>query len=224
MSENNQMTETATTTTEGDTASTTVENTSTTGVPGSDQQSTDSLLAQGNQQDTDSQAEGEDTQTESQEDKTDGAPDEYEFQAAEGQEFDKEVIEHFSEVARELNLSQDAAQKVLDKMAPVLAQRQAEQINQVQQQWAKDAAVDKEFGGDKLNENLSTAKQAIETFATPELRELLNETGMGNHPEVIRVFYRVGKAISEDRLVSGSKNVNNSKDVRNMYGASNMNP
>jgi len=29
-------------------------------------------------------------------------------------------------------------------------------------------------------------------------------TGLGNHPEVIRAFYKAGKAISEDRFIPGS--------------------
>ena len=41
-------------------------------------------------------------------------------------------------------------------------------------------------------------------FGTPELRDVLNMTGLGNHPEIIRAFYRAGKAISEDAFVSGS--------------------
>jgi len=32
---------------------------------------------------------------------------------------------------------------------------------------------------------------------------LLNQTGMGNHPEMIRVFHRISKAVSEDSFVPG---------------------
>ena len=117
--------------------------------------------------------------------------------------FDDTVIGAFSEVARDLNLTQDAAQKVLDKMAPVLAGRQAERIEAVQTEWTNSAKTDKEFGGDRLNENLGTAKKALEEFGTPELRTLLNDSGMGNHPEVIRAFYRIGKAMAEDSIVTG---------------------
>lgn len=139
------------------------------------------------------------------EQKPEGAPESYEFKAEEGQAFDDQVIGAFSEVAKELNLSQDAAQKVLDKMAPVIASRQAEQISAAQAAWTESAKTDKEYGGEKLTENLAVAKQALDQFGTPELRTLLEESGLGNHPEVIRMFYRTGKAISEDRFVSGSR-------------------
>lgn len=133
-----------------------------------------------------------------------GAPEQYEFVIPEGSTMDAEGLEAFSEVAKELNLSQDAAQKVIDKMAPAMAARQVEAIEAVKTEWAEGSRADKEFGGDKLNENLATAKKALDTFGTPELRTLLNESGLGNHPEVIRMMYRAGKAISEDRFVAPS--------------------
>lgn len=132
-----------------------------------------------------------------------GAPERYDFKAGEGVSYDTAVIDAYSEVAKELNLSQDNAQKVLDKMAPVIAARQSEQLAALHTDWANSSKADKEFGGEKLNESLGTAKKAMDAFATPELRTLLNDSGLGNHPEVIRMFYRAGKAISEDGFVAG---------------------
>jgi hypothetical protein len=136
--------------------------------------------------------------------KPQGAPEKYEFAMPEGVHMDEAGLAAFSEVAKELDLSQEAAQKVIDKMAPAMAARQAEAIEAVRTEWAEGSRADKEFGGDKLPENLATAKKALDTFGTPELRTLLNETGLGNHPEIIRAFYRAGKAISEDRFVASS--------------------
>ena len=134
-----------------------------------------------------------------------GAPEKYEFQAPEGQAFDDALLEAYSEVAKELNLSQDDAQKLLDKVAPVMHARQQEQIAQVQEGWAEASRADKEFGGDKLDANLGVAKKALDAFASPELKTLLKDTGLGNNPEVIRFMYRAGKAISEDRIVTGQQ-------------------
>lgn len=143
------------------------------------------------------------TQDQDQQQQVEGAPERYDFKAGEGVSYDAAVIDAYSEVAKELNLSQDNAQKVLDKMAPVIAARQSEQIAALHADWANSSKADKEFGGEKLAENLGTAKKAMDAFATPELRTLLNDTGLGNHPEVIRMFYRAGKSISEDSFVAG---------------------
>lgn len=133
-----------------------------------------------------------------------GAPEKYEFKAPDGRDFDSEVISSFSEIAKELNLTQESAQKMLDKVAPKMAERQAQQVEAIRQEWATLSKSDKEFGGEKIAENLSVAKRALDTFGTPELRSLLNDSGLGNHPELIRFFFRAGKAISEDAKVVGS--------------------
>jgi hypothetical protein len=152
------------------------------------------------------------------------APDKYEFSAPEGVTYDDTVIAQFSEVAKELNLPQDAAQKVLDKVAPVIRARQAEAIEAARTEWAEAAKVDKEFGGEKLDENLGLAKKALDKFGSPELRTLLNESGLGNHPEVIRLMVRAGKAISEDSFVAGGSTPGQAPDslAQRMYP--NMNP
>ena len=135
-----------------------------------------------------------------------GAPEEYEkFNAPEGQEYDDQFVKAYGDVAKELNLSQEDAQKLLDKVSPVVRERQQAQIDAVKQGWLDNSRGDKEFGGDKLEANLAVAKTALDKFGTPELKQLMNQTGLGNHPELIRFFYRAGKAISEDTYVGGHK-------------------
>lgn len=141
--------------------------------------------------------------------KNEGAPETYEFKTPEGLKLDETVVAEFSTVAKELGLPQDAAQKIIDKLAPKIAERSAtaqkDAIAALQTEWTNSTKADKEFGGDKLDANLSVAKKALDAFGTPELRTLLNETGLGNHPEIIRAFYRAGKTISEDSFVPGGK-------------------
>ena len=71
------------------------------------------------------------------------APETYEFKAPEGRVFDSEVIAEYSKVAKELNLSQEAAQRVLDAVGPKLAERQAAQVEAVRNGWADNSKADK---------------------------------------------------------------------------------
>lgn len=151
------------------------------------------------------QQQQEQQEQQQEEQQTEGAPEKYEFVAPEGREFDSEFLKVYEETARELNLPQDKAQKIIDKLSPVLEQRQAEKIEAVRQEWTDNSKADKEFGGDKLKENLGMANKALDQFGTPELKDFLKQTGLGNHPEVIRFFYRAGKAISPDTVVTGHK-------------------
>ena len=171
--------------------------------------------------DTEQQAEGvqeqqvsDETAVESEtseKDVPEGAPDKYEFNskvADAPDELDPEVLTAFGDVAKELNLPQDAAQKVLDKVAPVIQARQAKAIEQTKVEWANQSKSDQEFGGESLTDNLDVAKASLDTFGTDALKSLLQETGLGNHPEVIRFMYRAGKAISEDSYVGNSQGAN----------------
>lgn len=137
-------------------------------------------------------------------DKPSGAPEKYEFKPVEGAMLDSEVVSAYSEAARELNLTQEAAQKMLDKVVPVMARQQSEQHLKLRTSWVEESRADKEFGGDKLDANLAIARKPLDMFGTPQLRKLLNESGLGDHPEVIRMLYRFGRAVSEDGYVGQS--------------------
>lgn len=130
-------------------------------------------------------------------------PEAYEFAMPEGVDLDKASADEFTTVAKELKLTQEQAQKVAD-VAAKQAQRQIEAHANLVASWVEQVKTDKEIGGDKLEENLGVARKALETFGTPELRDVLNATGFGNHPEIIKAFYKAGKAISEDTFVKGA--------------------
>ncbi|HHD7205101.1 TPA: peptidase [Enterobacter hormaechei] len=140
------------------------------------------------------------------EQKQDGAPEKYEFKAGEGVELDTEALKDFEPVARELNLTNEQAQKLVDAYPKILAgvqQRQAEAWQKQTEGWAETVKADKEIGGDKLTANLSAAQRALEQFGDPELKEYLDSTGLGNHPALVKAFIKVGKAMSEDKVVTG---------------------
>lgn len=143
------------------------------------------------------------------EQKQEGAPEKYEFQAGEGVELDAEALKDFEPVARDLNLTNEQAQKLVDAYPKILAgvqQRQADAWQATTEQWAADVKADKEFGGDKLTANLSAAQRALDQFGTPELKDYLNTTGLGNHPDLVKVFIKVGRSMSEDGMITGKEN------------------
>lgn len=161
---------------------------------------------------------GEESATE---ENTSNAPEAYEFAESEEYTVDDKVIDAFKEAARDLDLSNDAAQKMVDKMAPQIAQRQQEQLQAVQQEWLNASTNDKEFGGENLQENLSIARKAMDQLGTPELGEFLQKSGLGNHPELVRMMYRAGKAISADTYVGPSHGSGAAKNQpRDMAGYS----
>lgn len=122
----------------------------------------------------------------------------YAFEMPDGLVVDEARATEFKEIAKELKLPKEAAQKLVD----LAIRREQQLIEQHQEQLAEWAGS---IGKDPVlskPENQAIAKSAIDKFGTPQLKEYLASTGLGNHPELVRLAFNVGKAISEDSIVT----------------------
>lgn len=151
-----------------------------------------------------------------------GPVDYTDFTVPEGYTLEGEVGDKFKAVAKELGLNQEQAQKLID-IDVQRVQAQTESVHKATLEWQTMAKADKEIGGEALDANVAIAKKALDAFGSPALKELLLNSGLGNHPEFIRVFCKIGKAISDDGFVPGGKNQGGG-DARSRYPNSNMNP
>lgn len=140
---------------------------------------------------------------------TPSVPEKYDLKLPEGSIFDPAALEGISAFARELNLSNEATQKLVERDSQMLesfAEYYEKEVKTAHQervaQWAKDVRSDKELGGEKFAETTFLADKALRMFATPAFKQVLNETGFGNHPELVRIFVKIGKAISEDSFTT----------------------
>lgn len=101
----------------------------------------------------------------------------------------------------------EVAQKIVDlhvKLEQERQQAEAERYTSQNQAWMSSAQSDKEYGGEKFNDNLAIARKAIERFGHDGLAErlgrILESTGLGNEPDFIRFMYRVGKGFADDSV------------------------
>lgn len=154
--------------------------------------------------------------------KLEGAPEKYEFKLPEGQALNADVQAQFEATARELNMPQAAAQKLVEVMAPKIAAAQAAAFEKVQTEWVAKAKADPEIGGDKFDANLAVAMKAMDRFGSPALKTYLNESGLGNNPELLRMMFKAGQAISEDKHVQGNQGNAPARDrAKSLYPTSN---
>lgn len=116
----------------------------------------------------------------------------------EGMEIDPAFIDRYGALAKKYGMDRENAASLLKEAAAVMNRMDAETVGEQARKWQSQSRNDREFGGSAIDANLSVAKRALDTYGTPELRELMEVTGMGNHPEVIRFFFRVGKTLAED--------------------------
>ncbi|RUM90704.1 MAG: peptidase [Thiomicrospira sp.] len=175
----------------------------------------------GDKKDDDNQ---DDKSGESEGEEQEGAPESYEFEVPEGIEINPETQEKFEKIARDYNLSNEQAQALIDLQVEASTRSKEnlqEQFTQQKKAWEEESLADEEFGGPKFESSIKTAARALDSFGTPKLKELLNESGLGNHPEMIRFVVKVGNSIGEDTLEVGGQPSSKKSDADILYGENN---
>ena len=121
-------------------------------------------------------------------------------------DFEPEQTENFRQFVHELGLNNQQAETIYQAYQQDIAERdqasqqefeqfEVDNLNALQQEW-----------GDQFNHNLEMARRAFMNFATPEAVKVIEETGMGNHPELLKVFARIGEVLAEDSVLPGTNN------------------
>lgn len=149
-----------------------------------------------------------------------GAPETYEdFKLPETVLADSAAMDEFKAEAKTLNLTQEQAQNLVNRGAD-LVQKTVQQVYEQQvaqyaekvKVWNDSRAKDPEIGGTDEAQNLvlSDAVKVVHALgggSDPDKNPLikaLNETGAGNHPEIIRAFYRLRELVGSDgKLITG---------------------
>lgn len=148
-------------------------------------------------------------------------PEKYELKLPDGSTFQPDFVTRTADTARALGLSNEAGQKLLDAQIAEVSKAttvavdaaKAEQLEAMQPggaiwtehqtQWQTKALADAEIGGspEKLQANVDLALKVVNKFATADTKKFFQDTGLGSHPELVRIFARIGKQMSEASLV-----------------------
>lgn len=151
-------------------------------------------------------------------------PTEYKLTKPEKSLLSDEQVAGIAAFAKEQGLTNDKAQALLNRESQVVANARTQvgveadaKLAELQTTWITTAKDDKEIGGVNFAQNAELSRRVLAKFGTPEFNAILEDPKQGrfgNHPELVRVFSRIGKAMSEDKLVNpgaqGDKNSNKS--------------
>lgn len=147
------------------------------------------------------------------------APDKYEFKFEDpAVQVDTATLDAFSPVLKKHNVTQEQAQELANVLATQQkAQTEAftkqledetfavEQVGhmfaQQRDKWAAALKADKDIGGKNYDTNVKSMQRALARFGSPELKQLLENTGLGNHPALAKFCLQVGQKISEDTVI-----------------------
>jgi hypothetical protein len=158
-------------------------------------------------------------------------PETYELAVPEGfEKLDPEAVAAATPIFKELGLSNDQANKLVPIAAEmakrIVTDRDQQLLGTILEQrkdWLETARKDPEIGGANWDATLRTAAQGLDRLGFPKgspLRGALDESGFGNHPEMIRLMSKVGSAIGEDgTFVRGEGGAGKKSDAELFYGA-----
>lgn len=135
------------------------------------------------------------------------APDAYtDFKLPDGYKLEPTVLAEVTPIFKDLNLTQDQAQRLVNAHTKMVA-ADAKNYADMRKGWLADLAKDRDIGT-KLDDVKLSIGQALNHLNDPELvesaREALAFTGAGDHPAVVKAFYKLAQLVNEGRPVTGA--------------------
>jgi hypothetical protein len=120
-----------------------------------------------------------------------------------GMQVDKDLVDKFTPIAKELGLKSDQAQKIANLYAERI-QAQEKSVTDAwanqQKSWAEANRKDPEIGGPNYDANVAVAREAISKFGGEALRKEIDELGIGDNPALLKAWVQIGKATGTDKV------------------------
>lgn len=119
----------------------------------------------------------------------------------------KELAEDFSKFVLDKKLDPAVAKELWEKKVSVIdsviTSKQQSFEKLAFDEWPKLVQQDKELGGANFEKTKKLAATVVNKFAPPGLKKFLNDTGYGNHIDLVRFCVKIGEAMSDDKVVTG---------------------
>ena len=134
-------------------------------------------------------------------------PTSYELKQASDSALNPDDLVKLKAQALKDGLTTEQAQALLDTSESSIKSYVAREIEKTKQQapkWVDELKADKQYGGEKFNETIENAKRVIEKYAEPDFKKFLNDSGLGNHPMIVKAFAKIGMSFGEDHWKDGS--------------------
>lgn len=150
------------------------------------------------------------------------------FKIAEQLRVDEEILGLAKATFREMGLTQEQAQKLIDLQNSLALKQDATLTKTVEAEtqkligkWEAAVRADEELGGADLGEKMKIARSAATKLGCEDALMVISEARLSSNPAILRLLYRAGMALSEGAYVQGS--VVGEKDlVSILYDKSNM--
>ena len=134
-----------------------------------------------------------------------GLPEEVkDYEVKTDAEVDPEFLDEYKKVSHENNILPNQAQKMfnwyMDKASGEM-KRQEEEQNQVMEKSVQELRND---WGNAYDTRVRFARNAVNHFGDEKLKDYLDKSGMGNDPNLIKVFSKIGETLTDDSFKGDS--------------------
>jgi hypothetical protein len=139
------------------------------------------------------------------------------------------VLAEATPILKELNLTNEQA----DKLTPIAAQLVKKTMDRAEaaitnravenrKAWNDAFEADPEIGGANKDKTIANAARFFDHYGLKKgegLRQMLDESGLGNHPDLIRAFARVGADLAEGAIDNGGAASAPKTPEQSLYGS-----
>ena len=130
-------------------------------------------------------------------------PEQYELNIPE--KYGDEARGVFVEMAKDLGLSQEQTQKMIDRYGAEMGRQEQirlEARNAQVLKWHAELKNDPEFGGQNFGANVEYYRRGVRHIDPKgELTAILEQSGYGSHPVVVKAIAQIGREVGEDRII-----------------------
>ena len=139
-----------------------------------------------------------------------GAPESYtDFSVPEGHTLDAAAVGAATPIFRELGLSQDQAQRLVNFYSEQIGKINSENegfMETMRTQWREELKADKEIGGklDQVKVEIGRALDRLPPAVRDNFKAAMDMTGAGDHPAVIKAIHSFASLIGEGTHVTGN--------------------
>ncbi len=132
-------------------------------------------------------------------------------------ELDEALLNKFQPIAKKLNLSQESVESLMEIALEMSEKQRAMYEKDEKQKRDNDIKkYDKMFRDDSelpdlnssdVREYMKYANSAYSEFCSPKLKEFFESTGLNYHPEIIKLFHKIGELSASDGVNYSGKPV-----------------
>lgn len=123
-----------------------------------------------------------------------------------GENYNQTTVDFVTSVAKEMKLNNEQAGSLLKILADNYQTVQQQAVQKERTNWRAELRSDPELGGENFDKTRLHLSTVMRKFGNNEVKDILNSTGLGDHPAFVRMFNAIGASMSQEvNVIKGTQ-------------------